>query len=106
MLQEELEAAISLSRDAGKAILDVYGTDFTTIQKVGADNRSEPVTAADKISSKIIMSGLAAAFPDDALLSEEEPDDLDYRLSRPRTWIIDPLDGTAGFVRRDGDFCV
>ena len=106
MLQNELETAITLSREAGKAILDVYGTDFATLQKIGADNFSEPVTAADKIASKIIMAGLAAAFPDDALLSEEEPDDLVYRLSRERTWIIDPLDGTAGFVKRDGDFCV
>src|SRR4051812_25344973 len=74
MLQHELETAISLSREAGKAILEVYGTDFTTLQKIGADNFSEPVTAADKIASRIIMAGLAAAFPDDALLSEEEPD--------------------------------
>lgn len=106
MLQNELDTAINLSHEAGKAILEVYGTDFTTFEKLGADNFAEPVTAADKISSKIIMSGLASAFPGDALLSEEEPDDLDYRLSRERTWIIDPLDGTAGFVKRDGDFCV
>lgn len=106
MLQQELETAIELARDAGRAILDIYATDFTTHQKMGADNFSEPVTAADKTSSRIIMAGLAKAFPGDALLSEEEPDNPDYRLSRPRTWIIDPLDGTAGFVKRDGDFCV
>ena len=106
MLEKDLETAIALSREAGKAALDVYATDFTTLQKIGADNFSEPVTAADKISSKIIMSGLAAAFPEDALLSEEEIDDLQDRLSRPRVWIVDPIDGTAGFVKRDGDFCV
>jgi 3'(2'), 5'-bisphosphate nucleotidase len=106
MLEKELATAIALSREAGKAALEVYATDFTTLQKVGTDNFSEPVTAADKISSKIIMSGLAAAFPDDALLSEEEIDDLNDRLARPRVWIVDPIDGTAGFVKRDGDFCV
>lgn len=106
MLQQELETAIGLARDAGKAILDIYGTDFTTHEKIGADNFAEPVTAADKVASRIIMAGLAAAFPDDALLSEEAPDDPDYRLSCPRSWIIDPMDGTAGFVKRDGDFCV
>jgi 3'(2'), 5'-bisphosphate nucleotidase len=106
MLEKELETAIALSRQAGKAALEVYATDFTTQQKVGADNFSEPVTAADKISSKIIMSGLAAAFPEDALLSEEEVDDLEDRLASPRVWIVDPIDGTAGFVKRDGDFCV
>lgn len=106
MLDKELETAIALSRQAGDAALEVYATDFTTLQKVGADNFSEPVTAADKISSKIIMSGLAAAFPEDALLSEEEIDDLQDRMSRPRVWIVDPIDGTAGFVKRDGDFCI
>lgn len=106
MLHHELTTAIALSREAGKAILDVYATDFTTLQKVGADNFSEPVTAADKIASTIIMSGLAEAFPEDGRLSEEEIDNLAERVARPRTWIIDPVDGTAGFVKRDGDFCV
>lgn len=106
MLEKELETAIALSKKAGDAILEVYGTDFTTLEKIGADNFAEPVTAADKNSSRIIVEGLAAAFLDDGLLSEEEIDDLDHRLSRERIWIIDPMDGTAGFVRRDGDFCV
>jgi 3'(2'), 5'-bisphosphate nucleotidase len=106
MLQQELETAIALARTAGKAILEIYGTDFSTEQKIGADNFSEPVTAADKLSSKIVTEGLASAFPDDAILSEEEIDDLARRLSKERIWIIDPLDGTAGFVKRDGDFCV
>lgn len=106
MLQKELDTAIALARAAGKAILEIYATDFASEQKLGADNFSEPVTAADKRASRIIVEGLEAAFPDDATLSEEEQDNADSRLANKRVWIIDPLDGTAGFVKRDGDFGV
>lgn len=106
MLQHELETAISLARIAGKRILEHYATDFETEQKLGVDDLYEPVTIADKEASRIIVDGLEAAFPDDAILSEEESDDLKRRLSKRRVWIIDPIDGTAGFVKKDGDFAV
>lgn len=106
MLQHELETAISLARIAGKKILEHYATDFETEQKLGVDDRYEPVTAADKEASRIIVDGIEAAFPDDAVLSEEEDDDVERRLANRRVWIIDPIDGTAGFVKKDGDFAV
>jgi 3'-phosphoadenosine 5'-phosphosulfate (PAPS) 3'-phosphatase len=106
MLEKELETAIGLARTAGKVILDLYGTDFVAEQKLGADDYSEPVTIADTRASRMIVDGLAAAFPEDAILSEEEADDVEPRLANPRVWIVDPLDGTAGFVRHDGDFGV
>src|SRR5438105_7602890 len=105
MLEKELETAIALGRLAGKKILSHYGTDYVTEEKLGIDNFYEPVTIADKEASRIIVDGLVAEFPDDGALSEEEPDDKE-RLSKSRVWIIDPLDGTAGFVRKDGDFAV
>jgi len=64
------------------------------------------VTAADKAASRIIVDGLKAAFPGDAVLSEEEVDDIEFRMAARRVWIIDPIDGTAGFVKKDGDFAV
>ncbi len=106
MLQHELDTAIGLARIAGKRILEHYDTDFDTEQKLGVDNLFEPVTIADKEASRIIVDGLEAAFPDDAILSEEEPDDMGRRLASSRVWIIDPVDGTAGFVKKDGDFAV
>ena len=106
MLQHELGTAIELARIAGKKILEHYATDFETEQKLGVDDLYEPVTIADKEASRIIVDGLEAAFPDDAILSEEENDDLERRLSKRRVWIIDPIDGTAGFVKKDGDFAV
>src|SRR6476469_9622963 len=104
MLQQELDLAVKLARLAGKRILEHYITEFETVQKLAVDNHYEPVTIADKEASRIIVDGIEAEFPDDAILSEEETDDLDRRLAARRIWIIDPMDGTAGFVKRDGDF--
>lgn len=106
MLQHELETAILLARIAGRSILKHYADGFETEEKLGADNETEPVTVADRDASRIIVEGLGAAFPDDGILSEEEIDNLELRLSKERVWIIDPIDGTAGFVKHDGDFGV
>ena len=106
MLQHELETAILLARLAGKSILKHYADGFETEEKLGADNCTEPVTVADRDASRIIVDELTAAFPDDGVLSEEEIDDVELRLSKERVWIIDPIDGTAGFVKHDGDFGV
>lgn len=106
MLQHELETAIALARLAAKTILRHYAAGFETEQKLGADDFYEPVTIADREASRIIVDGLAEVFPDDGILSEEEIDDLERRLSKRRVWIVDPIDGTSGFVNHDGDFGV
>ncbi|MFL6374295.1 MAG: 3'(2'),5'-bisphosphate nucleotidase CysQ [Pyrinomonadaceae bacterium] len=106
MLEAELKTAIALSYAAGKLVSDYYATEFVAEEKFGADNFSEPVTAADRAASRLIVEGLTTAFPEDAILSEEEADNLDTRLAAKRVWIIDPIDGTAGFVKKDGDFAV
>jgi len=106
MLQNELETAIYTALLAGKTILKHYASEFEAEEKIGADNFSEPVTIADREASRIIVDRLAEAFPDDGILSEEEIDDVELRISKPRVWIIDPIDGTAGFVKKDGDFGV
>ncbi|MFZ1700311.1 MAG: 3'(2'),5'-bisphosphate nucleotidase CysQ [Pyrinomonadaceae bacterium] len=106
MLQPEIETAIRLAHLAGENSLKHYAEGFETEEKLGADNFSEPVTIADREASTIIVEGLAAAFPEDGVLSEEEIDDRKTRLTKRRLWIIDPIDGTAGFVKHDGDFGV
>lgn len=106
MTKPELEAAIDLARKAGAAILEHYAAEIITENKIGLDNRSEPVTAADREASRIIVEGLAERFPDDAILSEEETDEMQGRLANDRVWIIDPIDGTSGFIKKDGDFAV
>ena len=106
MLEKELAVAREASLKAGRAILAFYTTDFAVAEKQGVDCHLEPVTEADISASRIIVNKLAAAFPEDAILSEEEVDDAERRILSERVWIIDPLDGTAGFVRNDGDFAV
>ena len=106
MLEKELETAIALARIAGERILEFYALEIIAEQKFGADNLSEPVTIADRTASKIIVEGLAEAFPNDAILSEEETDDAENRLIGKRVWMIDPIDGTWGFIKKDGDFGV
>jgi 3'(2'), 5'-bisphosphate nucleotidase len=106
MLEREIETATRLARLAGETILRHYEAGFVPEQKVGADNFNEPVTIADREASRIIVDGLSAAFPEDGILSEEEKDDAELRLTRGRVWIIDPIDGTAGYIAHDGDFAV
>src|SRR5437762_3302632 len=106
MLEHEIETATRLARLAGETILRHYEAGFVAEQKLGADNFSEPVTIADREASRIIVDGLSAEFPDDGILSEEEIDDAELRLTRGRVWIIDPIDGTAGYIAHEGDFAV
>lgn len=106
MLEKELEIAIALARLAGISILEFYALEIIAEEKFGLDNFSEPVTIADKTASRIIVEGLAEAFPEDGILSEEETDVVEIRASRSRVWMIDPIDGTWGFIKKDGDFGV
>lgn len=106
MHANELNAAIALARKAGAAILEHYAREIISENKIGIDDRSEPVTEADREASRIIVQGLSEAFPADAILSEEEVDESEGRLASERVWIIDPIDGTFGFIRKDGDFAV
>lgn len=104
--RQELEVAKELAIQAGQEILKQYALEIVAEEKLGVDLHYEPVTAADKAASRIIVDGLEEAFRDDAILSEEEADDAAMRLAKQRVWIIDPIDGTAGFVKKDGDFAV
>jgi 3'(2'), 5'-bisphosphate nucleotidase len=100
----ELRIALELARVAGAAILDVYDGPFEIEQKAGADDR-EPVTQADRIANEIIVQRLSREFPEDGILAEESVD-TERRLGKARVWMIDPLDGTTGFIDGNGDFAV
>lgn len=106
MFETELAVALSLAREAAKVILYHYEAGVRTESKIGADSFSEPVTIADREASRLIVTGLAERFPEDGILSEEEDDEVHLRLGRERVWIIDPIDGTAGFIKKDGDFAI
>jgi len=100
----EMSVALELAREAGAAILDFYEGPLEIEQKSGADDR-EPVTQADLIANEIIVQRLAREFPEDGILAEESID-TERRLDKSRVWMIDPLDGTTGFIEGNGDFAV
>ena len=101
----ELQVALRLAREAGAAILEYYDSPLHIESKIGADEHSEPVTQADRAANELIVNKLRQEFPDDGILAEESID-TERRLTKRRVWIIDPLDGTNGFIARDGDFAV
>src|SRR5688572_22277102 len=104
MYQRELKSAVELARAAGAAILDLYEGPIRVEQKK-YDDDIEPVTQADRTANELIVSGLKREFPDDGILAEESVD-TKRRLGKSRVWMVDPLDGTNGFIDGNGDFAV
>lgn len=98
-----IEQITSIAEDAGEAILRVYEREFDVETK---DDRS-PLTEADRVSNRIITERLAALSPRLPVLSEEAADaESRERLEWPRYWLVDPLDGTKEFIKRNGEFTV
>lgn len=103
-LKHELDVAVDLARSAGAAILEQYQGPLDIEQK-NLDDDSEPVTQADLIANELIVTRLQREFPNDGILAEESID-TSRRLDRSRVWMVDPLDGTNGFIAGNGDFAV
>ena len=101
---DELRVACELARTAGAAILEQYEGPLHIKQK-NYDDDVEPVTQADTIANELIVTGLKREFPDDGILAEESVD-TERRLAKSRVWMVDPLDGTNGFIDGNGDFAV
>ena len=104
MNQPDFEAVIAIAREAGNAILDVYnGPEFDVQTK---DDES-PLTAADRAAHRLIDRELRALTPAIPVLSEEGAD-VPYgeRQQWQRFWLVDPLDGTKEFIKRNGEFTV
>ena len=98
-LGEETKLAIQAAQAAGKKILSIYNSDFTSQRKMDGSE----ITEADRASQSIITEFLIRSrLP---ILSEEQDDDL-FRLKENRIWIVDPLDGTTDFIARTGEFSV
>lgn len=94
---------LTLARQAGAAILEVYRQPVEVIAK--ADN--SPLTIADLRSHDTIVKGLAALTPDVPILSEESSDVMYATRAQWSTfWLVDPLDGTKEFLARNGQFTV
>lgn len=90
-----------LSLEAGDKIMEIYnGPDF----EVKSKSDDSPVTIADEAADAIISDGLRAAFPDVALVTEEQA--ASHSVTANTFLIVDPLDGTKEFINRRGDFTV
>ena len=99
-----VEPVRAIARAAGAAILEVYGRSFGVELK---DDRS-PLTEADRAAHALIVQRLAALAPPLPILSEEDSASVDYAARRlwRAYWLVDPLDGTKEFIKRNGEFTV
>ncbi len=94
---------IELSILAGQRIMEIYDTDFDVEKK--SDNT--PLTAADMAAHNTIVDGLSKLTPEIPILSEESASiPFAERSQWQRYWLVDPLDGTREFVKRNGEFTV
>ncbi|WP_347862386.1 3'(2'),5'-bisphosphate nucleotidase CysQ [Salimicrobium sp. PL1-032A] len=98
-MKEVIQAALH----AGQEIMNVYETDFDVEQK----EDHSPITKADEKAHEIIVKHLETYDPSIPILSEEGPD-ISYskRGDWNEYWLVDPLDGTKEFVKRNGEFTV
>jgi 3'(2'), 5'-bisphosphate nucleotidase len=98
----ELEVALEAADKASDYLRTAYA-EFTPIPNAPATISTE----ADRRSQELVLSHLAAAFPDDALCAEEGAAALGSgAATRPRLWVVDPIDGTRGFAMKNGEFSV
>ena len=89
---------------AGEAIIDIYNQSNI---KVEQKSDSSPLTLADKTANEIICEGLKTITPNIPIISEENKEiPYDERKFYDYVWIVDPLDGTKEFIKRNGEFTV
>ncbi len=99
----DIQSLIRTAQEAGDAILDIYRKDFEIYEKQDAS----PLTEADLASHRIIVDALRQLTPDIPILSEEDADIPFSERSRwSRYWLIDPLDGTREFIKKNDEFTV
>lgn len=95
---------LTIAFEAGQKILDIYHAETF---EVDLKSDASPVTIADKTAHYYIYEQLAAKYPDIPIISEEgEIPDFTTRQQWPYTWLVDPLDGTKEFIKKNGEFTV
>ena len=97
---------VEIAKLAGQKIMEIYeneALDWQVDRK--ADN--SPLTIADKASHEIICANLTEKYPEIPILSEEsDQDSYRERMSWEKFWMVDPLDGTKEFIKKNGEFTV
>jgi 3'(2'), 5'-bisphosphate nucleotidase len=99
----DIEIIKGAARKAGEVILEVYAKDFAVEFK----GDSSPLTEADQRANTVILDLLAAHYPEIPVISEETKA-LPYAVRKnwSRCWLVDPLDGTKEFIKKNGEFTV
>lgn len=99
----DLKIIVAIAKEAGDAIMEIYSRNFTVDYK---DDKS-PLTEADTKSNEIICEALAKAYPEIPMLSEENKEvPYEDRKDWEYFWLIDPIDGTKEFIKKNGEFTV
>ncbi|MDJ0926470.1 MAG: 3'(2'),5'-bisphosphate nucleotidase CysQ [Gammaproteobacteria bacterium] len=102
-LDNLLDPVVAIARSAGRAILEVYESEFEVETK--ADH--SPLTAADRAAHELILRELGHLTPEIPVWSEESAAiPYEERCQWSRFWLVDPLDGTREFIKRNGEFTV
>ncbi len=102
MHDEEMAAALDAAAQASAYLRDEYAR-FQAIPDAPADIS----THADRQSQEIILQAIRSRFPGDALCAEESTATAkNAAATGDRVWIVDPIDGTRGFARKNGEFSV
>ena len=92
----------NVSIEAGKEILNFYNNDIEVTHKEDLS----PLTKADLASNKIILESLTKLNSNIPILSEESLVDWSIRKNWNKYWLVDPLDGTKEFIKKNGEFTV
>ncbi len=100
-LDRRLQIVREITQAAGEVVLQYYDERVAITWKAPGD----PVTVADQAANELILAQLQRHFPGEAVLSEESSDDMS-RLGADLFWVVDPLDGTKEFIKRNGEFSI
>lgn len=99
----DIDVLLEIAAEAGDAIMEIYQRDFSVEFK----NDNSPLTEADTQSNAIILKGLTKHYSDIPFISEETKQTAyEVRKHWQRFWLIDPIDGTKEFIKKNGEFTV
>ncbi|HBP41108.1 MAG TPA: 3'(2'),5'-bisphosphate nucleotidase [Halomonas sp.] len=101
-MEKLLEQVLEIAHEASSAIMSVYAREFSVEEK---EDKS-PLTEADKAAHEVIMRGLQGLAVQLPILSEEDIEGFSGVDKAGRYWLVDPLDGTKEFIKRNGEFTV
>ena len=103
----EIKHLIDICLEASEKILEIYRKSDTDEMEIEYKSDNSPLTLADRLSHKIICSSLKNIYPNIPILSEEGASiQYNERKDWEQFWLIDPIDGTKEFIKKNGEFTI